>query len=76
MLQEKRLTARMGVAQSTSEVGDLGEVIRTRKPRPLPVVMEREEVQAVNDGSSVFRVLYLIHAKADDVCSARRAETR
>jgi hypothetical protein len=29
------------------EVGDLGEVIRARKPRRLPVVMTREEVKAV-----------------------------
>jgi integron integrase len=29
------------------EVGDLGQVIRTRKPTRLPVVMTREEVKAV-----------------------------
>jgi integrase len=29
------------------EVGDLGDVIRARKPRRLPVVMTREEVKAV-----------------------------
>jgi len=29
------------------EIGDLGEVIRARKPRRLPVVMTREEVKAV-----------------------------
>lgn len=29
------------------EVGDLGEVIRARKPKRLPVVMTREEVKAV-----------------------------
>ena len=29
------------------EVGDLGNVIRARKPRRLPVVMSREEVKAV-----------------------------
>ena len=29
------------------EVGDLGEVIRARKPKRLPVVMSREEVKAV-----------------------------
>ena len=29
------------------EVGDLGDVIRARKPRHLPVVMTREEVKAV-----------------------------
>jgi integron integrase len=29
------------------EIGDLGEVIRARKPRHLPVVMTREEVKAV-----------------------------
>ncbi len=29
------------------EVGDLGEVIRARKPKRLPVVMTREEVRAV-----------------------------
>ena len=29
------------------EVGDLGEVIRARKPTRLPVVMTREEVKAV-----------------------------
>lgn len=29
------------------EVGDLGDVIRARKPKPLPVVMTREEVKAV-----------------------------
>ena len=29
------------------EVGDLGEVIRARKPRRLPVVMTRDEVKAV-----------------------------
>ncbi len=29
------------------EVGDLGEVIRARKPRRLPVVMTREETRAV-----------------------------
>jgi integrase len=28
-------------------VGDLGEVIRARKPKRLPVVMTREEVKAV-----------------------------
>lgn len=31
----------------SSEVGDLGEVIRARKPKWLPVVMTREEVKAV-----------------------------
>ncbi len=31
------------------EVGDLGEVIRARKPKRLPVVMTREEVKAVLD---------------------------
>jgi len=30
-----------------SEIGDLGEVIRARKPKRLPVVMTREEVKAV-----------------------------
>jgi len=29
------------------EIGDLGEVIRARKPKRLPVVMAREEVKAV-----------------------------
>jgi len=29
------------------EIGDLGDVIRARKPRRLPVVMTREEVKAV-----------------------------
>jgi len=29
------------------EVGDLGEVVRARKPKRLPVVMTREEVKAV-----------------------------
>jgi len=29
------------------EIGDLGEVIRARKPPPIPVVMTREEVKAV-----------------------------
>jgi integron integrase len=29
------------------EIGDLGEVIRARKPKHLPVVMTREEVKAV-----------------------------
>ena len=29
------------------KVGDLGEVIRARKPKRLPVVMTREEVKAV-----------------------------
>jgi len=29
------------------EIGDLGEVIRARKPRRLPVVMTRDEVKAV-----------------------------
>jgi integrase len=29
------------------EVGDLGEVIRARKPKRLPVVMTREEIKAV-----------------------------
>jgi integron integrase len=29
------------------EVGDLGEVIRVRKPKRLPVVMTREEIKAV-----------------------------
>jgi integron integrase len=29
------------------EIGDLGEVIRARKPRHIPVVMTREEVKAV-----------------------------
>lgn len=29
------------------EIGDLGDVIRARKPKRLPVVMTREEVQAV-----------------------------
>ncbi len=29
------------------EVGDLGEIIRARKPKRLPVVMTREEVKAV-----------------------------
>jgi site-specific recombinase XerD len=29
------------------EVGDLGEVIRARKPKRLPVVLTREEVKAV-----------------------------
>ncbi len=29
------------------EVGDLGEVIRARKPKRLPIVMTREEVKAV-----------------------------
>ena len=32
------------------EIGDLGEVIRARKPKRLPVVMTREEVKAVLDG--------------------------
>jgi integrase len=32
------------------EVGDLGEVIRARKPARLPVVMTREEVKAVLGG--------------------------
>lgn len=32
------------------EVGDLGEVIRTRKPTRLPVVLTREEVKAVLTG--------------------------
>jgi len=31
------------------EIGDLGEVIRARKPKRLPVVMTREEVKAVLD---------------------------
>ena len=31
------------------DVGDLGEVIRARKPKRLPVVMTREEVKAVLD---------------------------
>jgi len=30
-----------------SEIGDLGEVIRARKPKRLPVVMTKEEVKAV-----------------------------
>jgi site-specific recombinase XerD len=29
------------------EVGDLGEVVRARKPKRLPVVMTREEVKSV-----------------------------
>jgi integrase len=29
------------------EIGDLGQVIRARKPKRLPVVMTREEVKAV-----------------------------
>jgi len=29
------------------EIGDLGDVIRARKPKHLPVVMTREEVKAV-----------------------------
>jgi len=29
------------------EIGDLGEVIRARKPKRLPVVMTRDEVKAV-----------------------------
>lgn len=29
------------------EIGDLGDVIRARKPKRLPVVMTREEVKAV-----------------------------
>src|SRR5512134_953162 len=29
------------------EIGDLGEVIRARKPRHLPVVMTREEVKSL-----------------------------
>ena len=29
------------------EVGDLGDVIRARKPKRLPVVMSRDEVRAV-----------------------------
>lgn len=29
------------------EVGDLGKVIRARKPKRLPVVMTRDEVKAV-----------------------------
>jgi len=29
------------------EIGDLGEVIRARKPKRLPVVMTREEAKAV-----------------------------
>ena len=29
------------------KVGDLGEVIRARKPKRLPVVMTRDEVKAV-----------------------------
>ena len=29
------------------EVGDLGEVIRARKPKRLPMVMTRDEVKAV-----------------------------
>jgi site-specific recombinase XerD len=29
------------------EIGDLGEVIRARKPKHLPAVMTREEVKAV-----------------------------
>ncbi len=32
----------------SSVAGDLGEVIRSRKPRRLPVVMTREEVKAVS----------------------------
>jgi site-specific recombinase XerD len=31
------------------DVGDLGEVIRARKPKRLPVVMTRDEVKAVLD---------------------------
>jgi integron integrase len=31
------------------EVGDLGQVVRARKPKRLPVVMTREEVRAVLD---------------------------
>jgi integron integrase len=31
------------------EIGDLGEVIRARKPKRMPVVMTREEVKAVLD---------------------------
>jgi integron integrase len=34
------------------EVGDLGEVIRARKPKRLPVVMTREEVKLVLDNLS------------------------
>ncbi len=30
-----------------SEVGDLGDVIRARKPKRLPFVMSRNEVRAV-----------------------------
>ncbi len=29
------------------EIGDLGEVIRARNPKRIPVVMSREEVKAV-----------------------------
>lgn len=31
------------------EIGDLGQVVRARKPKRLPVVMTRDEVQAVLD---------------------------
>ena len=34
------------------EVGDLGEVIRARKPKRLPVVMTRDEVKSVLSGLS------------------------
>ena len=33
------------------EIGELGEVIRARKPKRLPVVMTREEVKAVSVNS-------------------------
>ncbi len=29
------------------EVGDLGDIVRSRKPKRLPVVMTRQEVKAV-----------------------------
>ena len=32
------------------ELGDLGDVVRARKPKRLPVVMTREEVRAVLAG--------------------------
>ena len=33
------------------EIGDLGELIRARKPKRLPVVMTREEVKIVPCGA-------------------------
>ena len=33
------------------EIGDLGEIIRARKPKRLPVVMTREEVKAASERS-------------------------